>query len=156
MITFTREATQNMRHKLQEKLLIKYKLTRQERYLKYIEQESKMNIQTIHSFAKYMISRVGITAGYGTNVKIRSFKYDRTELITKILDRYFKDNQNISIEETLKMPLHQFRKIVDTFWNQLETQGTSYEEIKNFNWGEASPGSETIHDIMKTIIKDLE
>ena len=111
MITFTREATQNMRHKLQEKTSIKYKLTRQERYLKYIEQESKMNIQTIHSFAKYMISRVGITAGYGTNVKIRSFKYDRTELITKILDRYFKDNQNISIEETLKMPLHQFRKI---------------------------------------------
>ena len=45
---------------------------------------------------------------------------------------------------------------MDTFWNQLETQGTSYEEIKNFNWGEASPGSETIHDIMKTIFKDLE
>lgn len=156
MITFTREATQNMRHKLQEKLLIKYKLTRQERYLKYIEQESKMNIQTIHSFAKYMISKIGIISGYGTNVKIRSFKYDRIELITKILDRYFKDKQDISIEQTLKMPLHQFRKIVDTFWNQLETQGTSYEEIKNFNWGEASTGSETIHDIMKTIFKDLE
>lgn len=156
MITFTREATQNMRHKLQEKLLIKYKLTRQERYLKYIEQESKMNIQTIHSFAKYMISRIGITSGYGTNVKIRSFKYDRTELITKILDRYFKEKKNISIEENLKMPLHQFRKVVDTFWNQLETQGTSYEEIKNFNWGDASLGSETIHEIMKRVFKDLE
>lgn len=156
MITFTREATQNMRHKLQEKLLIKYKLTKQERYLEYIEQESKMNIQTIHSFAKYMISRIGITSGYGTNVKIRSFKYDRKELITKILDRYFEEKENISVEEALKMPLHQFIKVVDIFWNQLETQGTSYEDIQEFNWGDASTGSESIHGIMKKIFNDLE
>ena len=156
MITFTREATQNMRHKLQEKLLIKYKLTGNKKYLRYIEQEGNMNIQTIHSFAKYMIQRLGVVSGYGNNVKIKSFKYDRQELILKVLDKYFKESENKNISKILKMPLHEFIKIVDRFWNELETKGISYEEINRLDWGACEEESNTIHEILKKIFKDLE
>lgn len=156
MITFTKEATLNMRHKLQQMLLIKYKLTRNEKYLKYLAQESKMNIQTIHSFAKYLISRLGTTLGYGTNVKIKSYKYDREQIILDALDEYFKEG-NKKIQETLKLKLHEFVKIIDIFWTKLENQGITYDEIEQLNWGEAlDDDSKTIHDILMNIFINIE
>jgi ATP-dependent exoDNAse (exonuclease V) beta subunit len=154
MITFTREATQNMRHKLQKALLTRYKLTKKERYLNYIEQESKMSIKTIHSFAKYLISKLGTISGYGTNVEIRSFKHDRNELILNILDRYLNESDNI--KNYIKMELYKFKDIIDIFWNKLETEGISYGDIESFDWGTTDDNSKTIHEIIKKIFKDLE
>ncbi|WP_434797377.1 UvrD-helicase domain-containing protein [Terrisporobacter vanillatitrophus] len=156
MITFTKDATLNMRHKLQKMLLMKYKLTRNDIYLKYLEQESEMKIQTIHSFAKYLISRLGAILGYGTNVKIKSYKYDREELILDVLDEYI-DDGNRDVRDTLKLKLHEFVKIIDLFWNKLENQGITYDEIQVLDWGdEIDDDSKTIHDILKNIFVSLE
>ena len=51
MITFTNEATNQMNDRLQEMLLKKYSLTKNQRYLTWLEQQSQMHISTIDSLA---------------------------------------------------------------------------------------------------------
>lgn len=158
MITFTNDATQNMRHRLQKELLIRYKLTQKEKYLNYLEEESQMRIQTIHSFSKYLISEVGTAAGYGRNIRIKSFVYERKELINEILDEDFKKRfKDDSVFSVFKGSLYQFVKIIDNFWTKLENEGISLEEIEDFDWGEPfNEESSSIHIIVKEIFNELE
>lgn len=48
LITFTNEATQNMKKKIQEALMKRYKATKLPEYLIALENSSKLHIQTIH------------------------------------------------------------------------------------------------------------
>lgn len=160
MLTFTREATQNMKEKLSEKILTKYKLTKDEKYLRYIENASSINIKTIHSFSKDLISKLGMIVGYGSNVKIRSFKHDKNEIISNVVNKYYKSDGNFKnegVKSTLKMPLYDFIKLINVFWSKLESKAIPYIEIEKLDWGQSyNYNSKTIHDIIVKIFKDIE
>ena len=57
MITFTNAATNQMNDRLQEMLLKKYSLTKNKRYLSWLEQQSQMHISTIDSLAYDLFKR---------------------------------------------------------------------------------------------------
>ena len=88
MITFTNEAAVQMRQKLTEKLINYYKATGQKRYLDWIEDTQKMQISTIHSFAKKLLETVGKELGFPSNLTLRSFRFDKKRIVEKMIDKY--------------------------------------------------------------------
>lgn len=71
MITFTNEATNQMNDRLQEILLKKYALTKNQRYLTWLEQQSQMHISTIDSLAYDLFKRFGCSVGFGRDLGIQ-------------------------------------------------------------------------------------
>jgi DNA helicase II / ATP-dependent DNA helicase PcrA len=78
MITFTNEATQNMRHKIQDAILNRYKATLNPWYINVLEDEAKMRTQTIHSFSKSIISELGPSLGMGKTFDFEALNMRRS------------------------------------------------------------------------------
>ena len=85
MITFTNEATNQMNDKLQEKLLSKYSLTKNKKYLSWLEQQSQMHISTIDSLAYDLFRRFGTGVGFGRDLQIQPTRKGYT--IDQILEK---------------------------------------------------------------------
>ena len=85
MITFTNEATNQMNDKLQEKLLSKYSLTKNKKYLSWLEQQSQMHISTIDSLAYDLFRRFGTGVGFDRDLQIQPTRKGYT--IDQILEK---------------------------------------------------------------------
>ncbi|QIZ08501.1 UvrD-helicase domain-containing protein [Priestia megaterium] len=137
MITFTRESAQEMKHRLKQELVLRQQVTLQPRYLKYAEELREMNIRTIHSFAKSLIQELGFILGFGRNIRLKGYKIKRREIISMILNEYVAGRP---IEE---LGLKEFRhfelvKIVESFWDEMESKGLSEKQISGLLWREAT------------------
>lgn len=161
MITFTKDAAQNMYKKLREQLFLRSKATGTTKFLSLLEQLNEMNIQTIHSFSKALLKELGSLRGFGLNLQLRSFKTEKKRWIEDELNQYFEKelgekNGNI---EALISPL-KFYELLDTiydFWEKFEQKGFSSEEIiKKVDYGTASPGNERLNDLIQTVIRKVE
>jgi superfamily I DNA/RNA helicase len=141
MITFTRESAQEMKHRLKQELVLRQQVTIQPRYLKYAEELREMNISTIHSFAKSLIQQLGFVLGFGRNVQLKGYKIRRREIISMVLNDFVAGRP---IEE---LGLGEFRhfelvKIVESFWDEMESKGLSQKQINGLLWGEDNTGDE--------------
>lgn len=66
-----------MNDRLQKMLLKKYALTKNQRYLAWLEQQSQMHISTIDSLAYDMFKRFGTDVGFGRDLSIKNLERDR-------------------------------------------------------------------------------
>lgn len=73
MITFTNDAAQQMSNRLQDVFMTRYSLTKNKRYMRWVEEQSQMHISTIHSFAYYMLKQLGIGESFTKGLSIRTF-----------------------------------------------------------------------------------
>lgn len=133
MITFTNKATDNMRHKLIEKINDKYRLTGNEKYLDKVEELSRISISTIHSFFKKVVIEVGAILGYGTNIQLKSYILEKKELLRDLLNNQYKGNRRV--EDVIGLSIHQIEELALQYWEKLDNNGISKEEILNLNWG---------------------
>lgn len=139
MITFTNEASTNMRTKLLEKLKAYYDLTKNIKYLEWMEEINSMFIGTIHSFAKEFLTVEGQKLGYSRSMEIRSFRHDQRKLIEKYIDLFSTKQPEI---------YHSFRfiphyKIVKSFMEiieKLNNKSLSEESIKSLDYGRDQKG----------------
>lgn len=88
MITFTKEAIKQMKNKLSNRLDSYYLITKDEKYLKWIDELSDMKIMTIHSYAKYILQNTGQELGFPSSFQIRSYKYEKRNIIEKNIDKF--------------------------------------------------------------------
>ncbi len=155
MITFTNKATDNMRHRLIRTLEAKYRLTRKFTYLERIEELSRINISTIHSFFKKVIVEVGVTLGYGTNIQLRSFIKEKKELLRDLLDRRYKGKSRI--EETIGLTVHDIETLAMGYWDKLDNIGLSEGDIQKLDWmGTSSETARKIQDTLKDIFSKVD
>lgn len=155
MITFTNDATNEMNKRLQEKLMQKYHLTNQRRYLRWLEEQSQMSISTIHSFAYNMLKEYGIMEGFTKSLGLRSFAYESKELIYKILDSHT-DNQS-SVVKQLGLPLYKANSMVNKYWEKFRQQGVSRQEVSLMDWGQpADEASEAFQDILTKVVEEVD
>ena len=154
MITFTNFATDQMNKRLQEVLMRRYELTGEKRYLRWLEEQSQMNISTIHSFAYYMLKEYGIGESFTKNLSIRSFQYERKELIKDVIDE--KISTKSRVVDQLGVPFYRANTIVNEFWNGFSKLGISYRDIEKMDWGKAKQGSEPFQNVMSSILKRLD
>ena len=136
MITFTNDATNQMNMKLQDMLMTRFHLTGNMRYFRWVEQQSQMNISTIHSFAYSLLKEYGIGESFTRNLSIKNFKYERKELIKDMMDE--KTNSSYSIKEQVGVPLYKANSLVDNFWGGFAKLGISHQDMATMDWGKAA------------------
>lgn len=161
MITFTRDAAQNMYKKLREQLFLRSKATGATQFLSLLEQLNEMSIKTIHSFSKALLKELGSLRGFGLNLQLRSFKTEKKRWIEEELNQYFETElaQKNSNIESLISPLKLY-ELVDTlydFWEKFEQKGFSSEEIvEKVDFGTAPEGNDRLNDLIQTVIRNVE
>lgn len=155
MITFTRDAAGQMNQRLQEALVRRYELTKQQKYLRWLEQQSQMNISTIHSFALAMLKEYGIGSSFTDALAIRSFKYEQRELVKDLLNERVKEDQSVS--KQLGLSLYKADKVIKTFWGKVRQLGISYEDLAQMDWGAPSePTAAPLQKVVSSIMEELD
>ena len=155
MITFTNDAAEQMNQRLQDALMTRYKLTGNQRYLRWVEEQSQMNVSTIHSFAYFMLKEYGIGESFTKNLAIRSFQYERRELIKDVIDGMIDENHKVL--DQLGVPFYRANSIVGDFWNGFAKLGISHRDVGRMDWGKPiDVGSEPFQKVMTGILTKLD
>ena len=155
MITFTVAATNQMNQRLQEVLQKRFQLTKQIRYLTWLEEQSSMHISTIHSFAYNMLRQFGVRDGFSSSIDIRSFIGERGNLVMSMLNQSFDKEKGVA--ESFGMSIYKAKQLVDSFWRQFSIKGVSHKDMLEMDWGEPDGmNSEPFHNTLKTIIPKLD
>jgi len=155
IITFTNEATQNMKHKLQAALTKRYYATRAPRYLHLLEDSAKIQVQTIHSFSKDIINELGSSIGYAKSLGLRSFKFEKRQLIHDVLNQKYMNSPK-TLSKGFGAQLYELDRLILDFWAQLENIGLTDEEIASLDWGNAnSNDSKALHQTLSAVFPEL-
>lgn len=156
MITFTNEATNQMNARLQEMLLRKYSLTKNKRYLAWLEQQSQMHISTIDSLAYDLFRRFGTGVGFGRDLQITPLEKERKDLLKDILSDQLSDRRPIT--KQVGMTYSEACRLLDKYWRELTRKGYTIKEILHKDWGEPDPDSiiANFQIIMKAVLGEFE
>lgn len=155
MITFTNDATNQMNMRLQDMLMLRFRLTGQIRYFRWLEEQSQMNISTIHSFAYSMLKEYGIGHSFTRNLTIRNFKFERKEIIKDMIDD--KVNSLQSIRSQVGVPLYKANSLVDKYWNGFATLGVAHQDMEYMDWGSpVDENSTAFQNLISTVVKELD
>lgn len=156
MITFTNEATNQMNDRLQEMLLKKYSLTKNKRYLSWLEQQSQMHISTIDSLAYDLFRRFGTGVGFGRDLEIQPLEKERKDLMKDILSDRLNEKQSITAQ--IGMTYSQASRLIDSYWRELTRKGYTISEILGKDWGNADhdPVTANFQRILKEVLGEFE
>lgn len=155
MITFTNDATNQMNQRLQDALMTRFRLTGNLRYFRWVEEQSQMNVSTIHSFAYTMLKEYGIGQSFTRNLSIKNFKYERKDLIKDMMDE--KTNDVSSIKSQVGVPFYKANFLVDKYWSGFANIGISHRDMSNMDWGEpANEASTPFHNLISSIVEELD
>lgn len=156
MITFTNDSTNEMKHRLQKKLITLSKLTGETKYLIYAEDIKEMQINTIHSFAKSIIVSLAHELGYGRNLQIRSFVKIKKDIIEQLANEYFRTSPVRDLVK-LEIPHYELVNVVYDFWEEMEKKGLTKKEIIDLDWGQPKSNKYNhIHGLFKYVFKHCE
>lgn len=143
MITFTNEATNEIKERFQTKLINIAKLTGIYKYNELAEQVNSMQISTIHSYFKDTIKKLSHEFGYGLNFGQRGFKKVKEDIIKELIDNFLQ-SKNIT-KNTFGMRDYTLVNTLTDMWEEMEKKSLSEMDITNhINWGQISDQSKTI------------
>lgn len=156
MITFTNEATNQMNDRLQEMLLKKYSLTKNKKYLTWLEQQSQMHISTIDSLAYDLFRRFGTGVGFGRDLGIQPLERERKNLIKDLLSDQLDDTK--AIVSQIGMNYSDASKVIDAYWKELTSKGYTISEVLKKDWGDRKnePVLTNFQDVIKAVLKEFE
>ena len=155
MITFTNDATNQMNVRLQNQLMTRYRLTHQQKYLRWLEEQSQMNISTIHSFAFDMLREFGVAESFTKNLAIRNYAFEKQELVKDLINEYI--HENSSVASQIGLPFYQARPMVEDFWEKFSTLGISRSEVTKMDWGAPlDERSQVFQNLMIKLVERLD
>ncbi|MBM7609140.1 ATP-dependent exoDNAse (exonuclease V) beta subunit [Lysinibacillus composti] len=128
MITFTNEAANNILEKLTKRFMEMYEDTKNNRFMRYLEELREMKIMTIPAFAKFVLNDYGHHIGLGQNVKISAMTMKKREFVEKHLnDVYGFKSYDSRVLEGIEY--YQVRDFVTAFADKHEQKGVLAENI---------------------------
>jgi len=155
MITFTNDATNQMNLRLQEMLLKRFRLTGNMRYFQWVEEQSQMNISTIHSFAYSLLKEYGIGESFTRRLSIRNFKYEKKELIKDMMEAHMSEER--SIRSQVGVPLYKANSLLDQYWEDFAKIGISHRDMHTMKWGKSKDDNSALfHKLISSVLGDLD
>ena len=135
--------------------MTRYSLTKQKRYMRWVEEQSQMHISTIHSFAYFMLKQLGIGESFTKGLSIRTFEYEKKELIKDAIDARVDEKKNVRAQ--LGVPFYRANAIVNDYWGKFSQLGVSHRDLLDMDWGEpVDEGSQNFHKIIKEMVRQLD
>jgi len=160
MITFTNDSTDEMRRRFQDRMLTMFSLTRRKRYLELAEDVKNMQISTIHSYSKSILTHLAHEIGFGLGVKIRSYIHVKNQIIERLTDEYIANDKTKSALNGLfesGLDHHRITKTIRRIWDEMEKKGLTREEIESLDWGVPEKRIHgTLHDLFRHVFSRCE
>lgn len=161
MITFTNDAADQMKEKIKQYFSSYYMLTGDSDCLSFINQIEGMQISTIHSYAKKIISVLGLEFGYGTDLSVTSGDYKISQIIADETDRYIQEKQATEGEayiQRLGMPFYLINQHILDILARLHNQSINVSKLRPENFGNSISGGENgeFHRLIEEIIPRVE
>lgn len=161
MITFTNESADQMKEKLKAYFRNCYLLTFRSDYLAMISRIDNMQISTIHSYAKQLISKLGTSFGYGVDLGITSSDYYRRRKISDLLDNYVKGKElefGKEYARSLGMPIYAIRENILDFLKKLHNKSVDIEDINASDFGLLADDQSGVglHELLSSVIPAVE
>ena len=160
MITFTDDAANQMEEKIKQYFNNYYLLTGNTDCLAFINMIEGMQISTIHSYAKKIITALGMEFGYGEELSVTSGDYKLRQIITETVDDYIVKKQRKKGQDYVRklgMPIYQINNSVFTMLTRLHNQSVDVAALQKENFGiSISEGGEELHDLITTVVPVIE
>ena len=160
MITFTDDAANQMEEKIKQHFNNYYLLTGDTDCLAFINMIEGMRISTIHSYAKKVITSLGLEFGYGTELSITSGDFKIRQIIAESVNDYIKDKQKKKGNEYVRklgMPIYQINKNILTMLTRLHNQSVDVASLNNKCFGfSVSAGGEELHELISYVVPVIE
>ena len=161
MITFTDDAANQMEDKIKQHFNNYYLLTGNTDCLDFINQIESMQISTIHSYAKKIISQLGFEFGYGVDLGITSGDYKRKQIIARNVDEYIVAGQKKYGSDFIKrlgLPVYLINQHILNLLNRLYNQSIKVSTLTKENFGIAISGSKNgeLHDLLSELVPKIE
>jgi superfamily I DNA/RNA helicase len=160
MITFTNESKDEMKGRLERKLITLYQLTGKYFFISLAERVKEIEISTIHTFGKGIFGSLTHEFGYGNNFKVRGFIKEKRDIIEKLVDQFFKENASShSVDRLIDLNIENYKiiEMIMDFWEEMEKRGLSSSEIKVVDWGEVgNQAYQFLQDLFKYVFDKCE
>lgn len=88
MLTFTDDAAGNMKNRLKAQFMNYFVLTQDVKYLERVTSIERMQISTIHSFAKGIMKSTSLPLGVGADFATVNGDYERKKILRRVLNEY--------------------------------------------------------------------
>lgn len=160
MITFTDDAANQMENKIRNHFNNYYLLTGDTDCLAFINLIEGMQISTIHSYAKKIISLLGLEFGYGTELTVTSGDYKLKQIIAENVNKYIVEMQRkrgLNYVRSLGMPIYQIKKNILNMLTKLRNQSVDVASLTEKCFGKSvSDGGEELHLLISTVVPIIE
>lgn len=132
MITFTKDAAENMNSRLKRMFMNYFVLTSNEKYMHLIEDMSQIQISTIHKFAISLLHKECMRMGLGYDSQVSSETYNRKKIYHEKLNAYLseKTEENADFIHQLSMQTYELEDMLIGFCDQLYNRSV---DVKNIN-----------------------
>lgn len=137
MITFTKDAAENMNSRLKRMFMNYFVLTSNEKYMHLIEDMSQIQISTLHKFAISLLRKECMRMGIGFDSKISSETFERRNIYHSKLDIYLseKTEENPNFVHQLTIPSNELESMLIGFCDQLYNRSIDIKSVDTSSLG---------------------
>ena len=131
MVTFTNDAASNMKARLKQMFTNYFVLTGESRFLKLLEDTDRACISTIHSFALDLLRKESLYTGLGTNFRITSNEYLRSQIYDTYLNSFLvgKEENEPDFANTIPVPVYDLKKKIIAIADRLLAKSVDLDQI---------------------------
>lgn len=155
MVTFTNDASINMKVRLKQMFANYYILTGAPKFLKFLEDTDRAHISTIHSFALSLLREESLYTGLGTGFKITTNEYLRSQIYDARFSEFFaqKEEEDPNFANTVPVPLYDLKKKTMAFADRLLAKSVDLDRIARKDMGSTVENSiPYFNDIIEQVV----
>ncbi len=158
MITFTKDAADNMKIRLKKMFMNYFILTSNEKYMHLIEDMSQIQVSTIHKFAISLLHKDCMRLGLGYDSQITSETYNRQQLYHQYLNEYLleKDDETPDFVRQLPMPIYELEELLLSFGRKLYDRSIDIKELDISDFGNPPASMPYFNELIERVIMRAE
>lgn len=158
MITFTNEATENMKKRLKRCFQDYHLLTGQAGFLEMTGYVDGMQISTIDSYARAILEQTCTALGLGREVRITSGVTTRRETLERVLEQYVEQKNPRELMPKLGLAVHELKSLLLELLDKLNNRNVDIASLNSESFGRPLDGAdnEAFHNVVTQIVPHTE
>ena len=158
MLTFTDDAAINMKNRLKEQFKNYFILTKDVKYLDRVSNIERMQISTIHSFAKEIMKNTSLPLGVGADFTTVNGDFERTKILRRVLNEYLtkKYQEDPLFAFSFELSPYELQKFLLRFIDVMQNKGFDITKATIEDLGQSNRRAERINELLIDVAKKAE